>query len=149
MIIYYLIEKIKKIKILLDTHAFIWWIENNKEELSPRAIELLENKKNELFLSVVSLWEMSIKNSIINKKTKYPKLFLKYDLKKYLDEFRTYYGIKLLKIKTSHIMKVNELPFYHKDPFDRMIIAQGLIERLKILSRDSEMPEYTKTVIWF
>ena len=49
-------------KILLDTHAFLWMVEKNKKKLSPRAIELLENKNNELFLSIVSLWEISIKD---------------------------------------------------------------------------------------
>lgn len=127
-------------KLLLDTHTFLWFIEGNLN-LSDIARNLIEDQRNQRFLSIGSLWEMSIKVSIG-----------KLELKMAFTELvrREVYGnaIELLKIQPEHLDELAKLPFHHKDPFDRLMIAQSLAENIPVVTKDSAFGSYPVTVLW-
>lgn len=120
-------------KILLDTNALIWFA-NGDEKLSPKAIESIENPENEKFVSVASIWEIAIKKSI-------GKLQFQFDLKDLVDIIERN-GFILLNIVSAHAIAVEVLPFIHRDPFDRIIFAQSLIEDMKLISIDKIFDNY-------
>ena len=120
-------------KILLDTNALIWFA-NGDEKLSPKAIESIENPENEKFVSVASIWEIAIKKSI-------GKLQFQFDLKDLVDIIEKN-GFILLNIVSTHAITVEVLPFIHRDPFDRIIFAQALIEDMKLISVDKIFDGY-------
>src|SRR5437868_256194 len=101
---------------LLDTHSFLWFI-NDDKELSATAKMLIEDPENVIFLSVASLWEIAIKVSL--GKLDVPSPFTEFMLEQLHEN-----NIALLGIKPEHLGVVVMLPFYHRDPFDRLIIAQ-------------------------
>ena len=127
-------------KLLLDTHTFLWFIGGNIN-LNSNAQKIIENRENQRFLSVASLWEMSIKVSIgkLNLALSFP------DLVK-----REIYGnaIELLEILPTHLDVLAKLPFHHKDPFDRLIISQSIVERMAIVTKDKAFESYPVEVIW-
>ena len=127
-------------KLLLDTHTFLWFIEGNLN-LSGAARSLIEDRGNQRFISIASLWEMSIKLSI-------GKLELTITFIELVE--RQVYGnaIELLEIQPEHLDKLAKLPFHHKDPFDRLIIAQSLAEHIPIVTKDSAFENYLTTVLW-
>ena len=127
-------------KLLLDTHTFLWFIEGNPN-LSDAARNLIEEQGNQRFLNVTSLWEMSIKVSI-------NRLKLGITLTE-LVKCQVYgNAIELLEIQPEHLDELAKLPFYHKDPFDRLIIAQSLAENMPVLTGDSAFESYPVTVLW-
>ncbi|MDI6794425.1 MAG: type II toxin-antitoxin system VapC family toxin, partial [bacterium] len=121
-------------RLLLDTHTFLWFIDGNPK-LSRYARQLIEELTNERFLSVASLWEMSIKNSL-------GKLKLPLPFTKLVTEQVSGNSIKLLHIVPDHLDVLRTLSFYHKDPFDRLIIAQSLSEDMPVLSREKVFDDY-------
>jgi PIN domain nuclease of toxin-antitoxin system len=125
---------------LLDTHAFIW-LSNEPDTLSKQAKEIIENKENKLLLSMASLWEMQIK-------TQLGKLELKPDMKHFVERELMQNEITILGIELSHIWEMNSLPFHHKDPFDRAIIAQARVEMLTILGKDEKIQMYDVKMAW-
>ncbi len=127
-------------KILLDTHVFLWFISGNPK-LSDYARQLIEDLSNERLLSIASLWEMSIKASI-------GKLRLDLPFTEIFTEHIISNAIKLLNISPKHLDNLRALPFYHKDPFDRLIIAQGQNEDIPILSKDEIFREYGIQCLW-
>ncbi|NJL91290.1 MAG: type II toxin-antitoxin system VapC family toxin [Coleofasciculaceae cyanobacterium SM2_1_6] len=116
-------------KLLFDTHTFIWW-DSEPTRLSSRALELLSNSANMKFLSVVSIWEIQIKHQL-------GKLSLTLPLKDIIDEQINNHNISILPIAPNHIFGLNHLPFHHKDPFDRLLISQAKIEEAILVSCDS------------
>lgn len=105
-------------KYLIDTHIFIWFVENLPN--LPQSIKnLIEDESSEIFISIASLWEISIKTSI-------GKLQLNRKYEEILDVLRDN-SIEILPIDFAHTVENNRLPFYHRDPFDRIIIAQAII----------------------
>jgi len=118
---------------LLDTHALIWFIEDSPE-LSPAVGRLITDINNPCYVSVATLWEIAIKVSI-------GKLELKYPFDK-LSELMWENSIDLLPIRFEHIQKLLTLPFHHKDPFDRIIISQALIDGLQVISRYNQFDNY-------
>src|ERR1700704_3050184 len=116
-------------RLLLDTHAFLWFIMGSAN-LSANARSLIENPANERLLSVASLWEIAIKTSL-------GKLTLSVPFDQLVPAQLQLNGIDLLNIKVDHLSSLVTLPFHHHDPFDRLIIAQGLVEKLPIISLDS------------
>jgi PIN domain nuclease of toxin-antitoxin system len=126
-------------KILLDTHAFIWFAEDDSK-LDETMKILIEKSSNDIFLSIVSIWEMAIKMQL-------KKLNLDKSIEDIID-IVTVNGIELLPILPYHIIKMTTLDFYHRDPFDRIIIAQGLFENMRIMSRDVIFDEYGVARIW-
>jgi PIN domain nuclease of toxin-antitoxin system len=127
-------------KLLLDTHTFLWFIEGNLS-LSDVARNLIEDQENQRFLSVASLWEMSIKVSI-------GKLKLEMTFTELVD--RQVYGnaIKLLDIEPGHLDTLAKLPYHHKDPFDRLIVAQSLAEKIPVVTKDIAFTNYTTVLLW-
>lgn len=121
-------------KLLLDTHAFLWFI-GGDERLSPRARELLEDMNNDAYLSIASVWEMAIKISLGRLQLLQPfETFIPYQL--------SLNRIGLLAITLSHAARVATLPFYHRDPFDRLLVAQAQVEQMSIVSSDPAFDAY-------
>lgn len=102
---------------------------------------MLENNKNELFLSAISLWEMQIKAQL-------GKLKLQIELPEMWDTMSSLNDIQLLNIKLNHIWKLGQLENHHKDPFDRLIISQATTEKLTIISKDQYFSQYNVDVAW-
>jgi PIN domain nuclease of toxin-antitoxin system len=127
-------------KLLLDTHAFIWW-DSAPDEMSERASTLCRDPANELILSVASLWEMQVKAQL-------GKLTLRKPLRFLVEEQREANGLQLLSIQPEHTFALDSLPLLHKDPFDRIIVAQAKVEGLRLLSHDSIIHEYPVVVEW-
>lgn len=126
--------------LLLDTQAFLFAL--NSPELIPlKTRKLFSNEAYELYLSIASIWEMSIKSSL-------GKLKLKTPLKEIIQTSIKESGLKILPIQTEHTYAVEELPFHHKDPFDRIIIAQSAVERMPIVSSDAVFDQYDVKRIW-
>ena len=124
---------------LLDTHALIWFI-NGDVELSAKARNAIESEGAENFVSIASLWEMAIKISL-------ERLDLKSTFKE-VGEHMTNNNFKILPISFEDILKISGLPFHHRDPFDRMIIAQSLTNNLIIISKDKLFDDYPVDLIW-
>jgi PIN domain nuclease of toxin-antitoxin system len=126
-------------KLLLDTHTFIFW-DSQPSKLSQRALELLTNKDNLRLLSVVSLWEIQIKQQL-------GKLTLNKTLEEIILIQQNNY-IEILPITVAHILALDSLPLYHKDPFDRLLIAQANRENAVLISCDSVFANYSVQVEW-
>ena len=127
-------------KLLLDTHAFLWFVMGS-DNLSVNARALIENPANENLLSVASLWEMAIKVSL-------GKLTLSAPFDELIPEQLKLNGIGLLNIKTDHLSLLAKLPFHHRDPFDRLLIAQAITEKIPIVSIDAAFDTYGITRLW-
>ncbi|MBM3240456.1 type II toxin-antitoxin system VapC family toxin [Candidatus Poribacteria bacterium] len=125
---------------LLDTNSFLWFIAGD-EKLSRNAQQFISNPDNDLFLSVVSLWEIAIKVSI-------GKLELLHPFNQLFPEQLAENSIDLLTLKLNHLFILLELPLYHRDPFDRLIISQGIKENLPVISGDKIFQQYPVEVIW-
>jgi PIN domain nuclease of toxin-antitoxin system len=125
--------------LLVDTHAIIWFITED-DQLPIRIKALIEDPSNTCFASIASLWEMGIKHSL-------GKLDLKADLKK-IFELIDQTGLIILPITTTHILTNITLDFYHRDPFDRLLIAQAKSEGLTLISKDGEFKDYNINLIW-
>jgi PIN domain nuclease of toxin-antitoxin system len=128
------------VKLLLDTHALLW-MSLDDSQLSDKARELIADLENELWLSPASYWEIAIKISLG-----------KYELSEPLDQFVnrevSNNDISILPISTQHAQAVTTLPFHHKDPFDRLLIAQALTEGMTILSKDNQFDDYGVPRMW-
>ena len=118
---------------LLDTHTFMWFVSNSRE-LGQRAKQLIEDDTSNLFLSVASIWEIGIKNSL-------GKLDVKGGFESIPDDLKVN-GIDIMFFDFNHISIINKLPFHHRDPFDRMIIAQAISENMDIIGVDKEFDNY-------
>lgn len=126
-------------RFLIDTHAAIWFITEDKQ--LPQGLKsLIADASNECFVSIASLWEIGIKHSL-------GKLDLKSDLKR-IFELIDETGFTLLPITTKHILTNAILDFHHRDPFDRLIIAQAKSERLTLISKDEAFKDYDINWIW-
>ncbi len=126
-------------KLLLDTHIFIWW-DSQPNKLSSSALTELHNSSNEIFLSVTSIWEMQIKSQL-------GKLILRQSLPQLIKDQEQVNGLRLLSVEANHVFALDGLPFHHKDPFDRLLIAQAGVENMTILSMDSVFPLYGVSLI--
>jgi PIN domain nuclease of toxin-antitoxin system len=125
-------------RVLLDTHAFLWFMADNPR-LSQNARQLIE-ADNEVFLSIASLWEIAIKMSI--GKLKLDRPF--HELAPQLPQN----NIQLLGITPAHLAAVSTMPLHHRDPFDRLLIAQSLHEVMPIISADAAFDAYDVTRLW-
>lgn len=127
-------------KVLLDTHSLLWFIEGS-ERLSPTARRLIEDADNQPLLSMASLWEMAIKLSI-------GKLTLGQPFDMLIPAQMRLNGIALLQIEMAHVAAVAKLPFHHRDPFDRLLIAQAIVEQIPIVSGDPASDSYGIKRLW-
>ncbi len=121
-------------KYLLDTHSLIWFISGDPQ-LSTHARNLMDNEDNELFISIGSLWEMAIKFSVgkLNLSQPFPEMF---------PDQLVCNSIEILGINVDHLVALCILPFHRRDPFDRLMITQSIVEQLPIISADSAFDEY-------
>jgi len=126
-------------KYLLDTHTFIWFLEGS-DRLPAKLVETIRNLNNDCYLSIASLWELSIKISS-------GKLELQTEFK-YLENSIEILSLKILPVNFSHVNEVFALEFHHRDPFDRMIIAQSIAEDLTIISKDKNFSLYPIKLLW-
>ena len=127
-------------RILLDTHTFLWWT-NNSPQLSKNAREIIANPESELFLSAASGWEIAIKMQL-------GKLRVADDLERFIAEQLSLNQIVTLPITMHHALHVHNLPLHHRDPFDRMIITQSQLEKMPVLTADSIFARYNVKTIW-
>ena len=127
-------------RLLLDTHTFLWFIDG-AAALSPYARQLIEDRTNERLLSIASLWEMAIKVSL-------DRLTLRLSFMDLVAEHVHGNAIELFGIRPPHLDVLTTLPFHHKDPFDRVIIAQGQTENIPIVSRDPAFDDYAIRRLW-
>jgi PIN domain nuclease of toxin-antitoxin system len=128
------------LRYLLDSNVFYWYI-SDRSRLTKRVEALLDDGRNDLFVSSASLWELSIK---IAK----GKLTVPNGTVRSLYEQVERLGIAIFPIRREHIQRTETLPHHHGDPFDRMIVAQALEEGLTILTADADIPRYAAPVIW-
>ena len=127
-------------RLLLDTHSFLWFVSGNPQ-ISSSARMLIEDVSNQPFLSVASLWEMAIKMSL-------GKLSLGQPFETLIPQQLSLNGIALLGITISHTAVVARLPFHHRDPFDRLLVAQAMTEQMSIVSGDTAFDAYAVTRLW-
>jgi PIN domain nuclease of toxin-antitoxin system len=127
-------------KLLLDTHVFLWWNEADPR-LSRRVRGLLSDPDNSLYWSVVSAWEMTLK-------VQWGKLGLPTATAVYIPARLSHYGMEALPVTLEHVLAASALPAHHRDPFDRMLLAQGQVERLPIVTRDPQVRKYAVETIW-
>jgi PIN domain nuclease of toxin-antitoxin system len=118
------------VKYLLDTHVLLWWLDDHSP-LSSSARQTINHERNEIFVSAASLWEIAIKKNA-------GKLTAPDDLLTILQQSR----MSVLPINAQHAMTAGALPDHHSDPFDRMLIAQAMIEDLTIMTHDKVMQTY-------
>lgn len=126
-------------KLLIDTQAFIWFVENDKE-LPLKIKSILEDSESEILISIATLWEIAIKTSL-------GKLIMKSDIERLINNLYKM-GFEILTILPEHIIKLSSLEHVHRDPFDRIIISQGLFEKIPIVSIDEIFDVYKVKRIW-
>ena len=127
-------------KLLLDTHVLIWSA-GNPEKLSDRVTSLLNDTSNSWVISIASIWEMQIK--ILS-----GKLALDMPLHELIETQQQSNDLQLLPIKLRHIYALKDLPNYHRDPFDRILMTQATVEKMPLLSIDTVFNSYPVEKIW-
>lgn len=127
-------------KILLDTHTFLWFI-GGDSNLDSYARELIEDLNNERFLSVATIWEITIKYSLGRLSVPMPPSAL-------IREHVWANSIDLLDVRPKHFDTLLALPFHHKDPFDRLLVAQAIAEEMVIVTADQGLSSYGGNVVW-
>ncbi len=127
-------------KILLDTHTFLWSITSNPQ-LSEKVRQAIVSETNDVFLSVASSWEISIKYGL-------GKLSLPKPPDQYLSSQRTSAGIELLLIDEPEVCQVHRLPKIHRDPFDRLLVAQANCHGMKLATNDAVFAQYPVQILW-
>ena len=126
-------------RVLLDTHVFLWAI-NDVERLSPRAIETIQDPAHEVLVSIASAWEIAIKVGI-------GKFTMPTPLATYLQRQLAAHRFAVLSIQFSHLAVLEKIPRHHRDPFDRLLIAQCIAEDATFITVDSQLKRYSMKVI--
>ena len=126
--------------LLLDSHAFVWW-RDEPHKLSPTAFAEISNSNNNVFLSVVTVWELQIKIAL-NKFT------IKGTLENAVKDEQQNNGFQVLPVLLSHALYLENLPFHHKDPFDRLLISQAIVENMTLVTADPEFAKYQANLLW-
>ncbi|NJL62433.1 MAG: type II toxin-antitoxin system VapC family toxin [Methylacidiphilales bacterium] len=122
-------------RVLLDTHTLIWFFQGSARFNEAMKI-LIEDQDNEKFISIVTVWEMSIKQSI-------GKLNFSSPIKTFIEQQLVLNDFNLLDIRLDHIDVITTLPLHHRDPFDRLLIAQATVEKIPIISVDTAFDAYS------
>jgi len=128
------------VKLLLDTHTFLWWI-TDSDRLSRKARSLISSGTNEIFFSAVSAWEIAVKAEL-------GRVTLPSDPETFVPQQITQNAFQVLPLQLRHALRVFSLPSVHRDPFDRMLVAQAEAERMPLLTGDSHFHSYPIKVIW-
>jgi PIN domain nuclease of toxin-antitoxin system len=127
-------------RVLLDTHAFLWWIDDSPQ-LSDRARATIAEGSNDLFLSAASGWEIAIKAQL-------GKIRVQGEFDAFMAAQLHQNNISVLSIQLAHALHVASLPLLHRDPFDRLLVAQGRLEDMPILTADPLMQQYDIVTLW-
>jgi len=127
-------------RLLPDTHAFIWW-DSDPAKLSPRALAMCQDRENELIVSVASAWEMQIKRQL-------GKLTLAVPLSDIIANQQRTNQIDILPVTLAHVLAIDALPQHHRDPFDRLLVAQATTENASLVTNDPALARYPVTIIW-
>lgn len=127
-------------KVLMDAHSFLWFV-NGSSQLNKRARAIIEESANDKFLSMANVWEMAIKISL-------GKLSIAQPFEQFIPHQLLINGFEMFDIKFDHVAKVIQLPFHHRDPFDRLLIAQSLVEQIPVVSADSVFDLYSVQRLW-
>jgi PIN domain nuclease of toxin-antitoxin system len=128
------------LKALLDTHAFLWWISDDRS-ISDRAREVIGDGRNELFFSAASGWEISIKAGL-------GRLEVPEDLQRFIADQLSRNAIQVLPIYLRHALHIRTLPDHHRDPFDRILVSQAILEEMSLISSDPQISRYPVEVVW-
>jgi PIN domain nuclease of toxin-antitoxin system len=129
------------VTLLLDTNVFLWCIAGLKSKLSRRALNAIADERNELLLSAVSLWEIFLK-------VQAGKLDLSLDPEFFRDHM-TQLGVRrVLAVEARHVYGVGELPDHHRDPFDRLLVAQAIAEGIPMVASDAAIRRYPVEIFW-
>ena len=128
-------------RLLLDTHAFLWLVGESPSKLSRKAIEACEDERNDLLLSTASVWELQIKHQI-------GKLRLKRPLNEIIEQQLGLDNVAMLPIELAHIYALADLERHHRDPFDHMLVAQAQVEKAQLISHDGLLAKYPVTILW-
>jgi PIN domain nuclease of toxin-antitoxin system len=126
--------------VLLDTHAFLWWISDDSR-LSSSARAILAESGNRTMLSAASVWEIAIKTAL-------GRLEIDGAIETFIPQQLAANSLLALPIELSHALRVGCLPELHRDPFDRMLVAQAQIENLPILTCDPDIDRYDVETVW-
>lgn len=126
---------------LLDTSTFVWFIYDERR-LSDAAFSLLANSDELIYLSLVSIWELAIKANLGRG------LELRQPFPEFIDYQLTTNRFKVLNIYISHLKRVSNLPLFHRDPFDRLLIAQSFVEDIPVITSDTAFDHYAIERIW-
>ena len=127
-------------RLLLDTHVFLWW-HSERSKLSSKVLALCEDMTNDLYLSLASVWEIQIKLQL-------GKLKLAHDLNQIIERELRENVMTLLPIHQTHIYGLANLPAHHRDPFDRILIAQAQVEAFTLLTQDALITQYPVSTLW-
>jgi PIN domain nuclease of toxin-antitoxin system len=127
-------------QLLLDTRALLWWIDDAKA-LSERARSAIANANKECFFSLASCWKIAIKCSL-------GKLTLTQPVEQFIPDQLFRNGIRLLAINFRHVARVTTLPFLHRDPFDRLLVAQASSEKMTLVTADAAIARYDVKCLW-
>lgn len=125
---------------LIDTHTLLWFVTDDPR-LSKKAKKIYCAEGSRLYISIASAWEMAIKISL-------QKLSVKMPLARFIEEHVLGNAIEILSLSLSHVTHVEKLPFHHRDPFDRIIVSQALIEKIPIISIDTTFDHYGVKRVW-
>ncbi|MCL2421999.1 MAG: type II toxin-antitoxin system VapC family toxin [Defluviitaleaceae bacterium] len=125
---------------LLDTHTAFWYFEGSTT-LSKKAKAVIDDDKNEILVSIVSAWEIAIKHSLHREETTLC------SVKEFFDEVESS-GLKLIGLEPQHVRAIEVLPYHHRDPFDRLLIATAIAEDIVFVSADANVPAYDVKWLW-
>jgi PIN domain nuclease of toxin-antitoxin system len=125
---------------LLDTHAFLWWVTDDAQ-LSPAARAIIEDADNELYLSAASAWEITIK-------VQSRRLPLPVSPVEFVPQHMHESGFRPMPVEITHALLVHDLPPLHRDPFDRLLIAQAQAEGVPIITADPLIRQYDVATLW-
>ncbi len=127
-------------KYLLDTHAFLWWI-GDDPSLSKKARSIISDEGNEIYLSAVSVWEIAIKSRA-------GRIEIREELESFVDRHVRGNAFLPLPVTLRHSAKIQMLPNHHRDPFDQMLAAQGMVEGLPVITVDKMIGSLGAKVVW-
>ncbi|HDM78567.1 MAG TPA: type II toxin-antitoxin system VapC family toxin [Deltaproteobacteria bacterium] len=128
---------------LLDTHTFLWSV-SEPSKLSEKASEIIRDVSNVLYLSSASVWEIVIKHSLNRlEKTRHIE-----DIREFINDCIVQLQVTPLAITVADVLELSKLPYIHKDPFDRILVAQARVHDLTIITKDSSISRYKVRMVW-